>query len=220
MAAVTEPKEFGSEDRLRIFYAGVVSIEKGVGDCVDACALLSGRGVLIHLTVAGSGDVETLRQRAASAGVESQVRFLGPVASEGVRAMMRDHDVVVVPSRYEFAEGLPNTIYEALASRTPLVASDHPAFADRLSVDRGSLQFRAADPDSLAEQFVRLAADRELYRSVSEASASVLASLYVGTEWTELVREFLDDPEDLSGWVKTRSLVAVESRTSKSVPPQ
>jgi len=81
------------------------------------------------------------------------------------------------------------------------MASDHPAFADRLAADRGSLQFRAADPRSLADQIERLARDHELYRNVSEMSAKVLDNLYVGTEWTELVCRLLGDPENSNGWV-------------------
>src|SRR3546814_4454683 len=46
------------------------------------------------------------------------------VVLEGVRpnrevfAMMRDADIVVVPSRHDYPEGMPLTIYEALASRS------------------------------------------------------------------------------------------------------
>ena len=39
---------------------------------------------------------------------------------------MSAHDIVIVPSRHDYPEGLPMTIYEALAMRTPLVVSDHP----------------------------------------------------------------------------------------------
>jgi glycosyltransferase involved in cell wall biosynthesis len=195
-----------------VLYAGSISASKGVSDCIDACAVLNARHCEVSLTVAGSGDLEAARQWAKTAGVESKTRFMGSVASETVQSLMRESDVVVVPSRHDFAEGLPNTIYEALASRTPLVASDHPAFADRLAAGRGSLQFRAADPRSLAEQIERLAQDRDLYRQLSETSAVVLDSLYVGIEWTELVRRFLDDPGNSTRWVEPLSLRSVEAR--------
>lgn len=208
-------KESRSAGPLRIFFAGVVSESKGVGDCIDACALLSDRGVSASLTVAGPGDVPAAQDRAARAGVAARVRFLGPVASDEVRAMMRDHDVVVVPSRHDFAEGIPNTIYEALASRTPLVASDHPSWAGRLAAGDGSLQFRAADASSLSEQLQRLVEDQELYRQLSNGSEALLDSLYVGIEWTDLVRRFLNDPENGTGWVEPISLRSVESRIDR-----
>jgi len=44
---------------------------------------------------------------------------------------MRSADAIVIPSRHEYPEGLPLTIYEALAARTPIVASDHQCFSAR-----------------------------------------------------------------------------------------
>jgi glycosyltransferase involved in cell wall biosynthesis len=44
---------------------------------------------------------------------------LGVIAAEPVLDEMRNSDAVVVPSRHDYSEGLPNTIFEALASRSP-----------------------------------------------------------------------------------------------------
>ena len=113
---------------------------------------------------------------------------------------MRSSDIVVVPSRHEYAEGLPNVVYEALASRTPLVCSDHPAFAPRVPHRISAMHFAAGDADSLADAIAELLSTPDLYKALSERSASTLDSLYVGIERLQLIEMFVSDPRLDSNW--------------------
>jgi len=216
--AENEAKKRTDRSTLQLLYAGMVTVDKGVPDAIASCRLCRDRGLDISLTVVGDGSIEEMRKVAKGQGVESHVRFLGRVSTDQARSMMRSHDVVLVTSRHRYAEGIPNTIYEALASRTPLIASDHPAFADRLQPGVGTLQFRAGDATSLADQIERLLGDERLYSRLSESSATVLDGLYVGLEWSELVGRFLADPTDRTGWVAPISLRAVTSRSIQPTP--
>ncbi len=114
---------------------------------------------------------------------------------------MRAADLVLVPSRHDYPEGLPNTLIEALAARTPVLISDHPAFANRLQRDRDCLVFRAGDPEDLAGQIARLMLDGGLQVSLSERAPAALASLSFGWDWFNLIAQYADDPVDASGWV-------------------
>ena len=117
-----------SRGRIRIFYAGRVQETKGIGDCIRAIGVACRRGLAAQLTVAGTGDLERYRALAEELGLGDAVHFSGRIAHRDVVRLMHEHDVVVVPSQHAYPEGLPMTIYEAYASRTPLVASDHPMF--------------------------------------------------------------------------------------------
>lgn len=192
--------------RLQAFFAGMLSEAKGIGDCLEATARLRDRGIRLAFEFAGPGPQEIWQTRAAALGVADRVRFAGRIAHAEVRQRMRASDLVVVPSRHDYAEGLPNTIYEALASRSPLVMSDHPAFAGRLREGQDCLVFRAAGPASLADRIADLAADPGLYTRLSQNAAAAHDTLYVGLEWTRLVRAFLDDPRNETGWVAAHSL--------------
>jgi glycosyltransferase involved in cell wall biosynthesis len=192
--------------RLQAFFAGMLSEAKGIGDCLEATARLRDRGIWLTFEFAGPGPQEVWQDRAAALGIADRIRFAGRIAHAEVRQRMRDSDLVVVPSRHDYAEGLPNTIYEALASRSPLVMSDHPAFAGRLREGQDCLVFRAADPASLADRIADLAADPGLYTRLSQNAAAAHDTLYVGLEWTRLVRAFLEDPRNATGWVAAHSL--------------
>jgi glycosyltransferase involved in cell wall biosynthesis len=194
------------------FFAGALSEAKGVGDCLEAVRRLGDRGVALRLTLAGGGDIAAWQARAAALGVADRVRFLGLIPNPEVRAAMAAHDMVIVPSRHNYPEGLPNTIYEALAARTPLILSDHPAFAGRVRDGEACLVFRAGEPDSLADRIAALAADPALHARLSAAAPAAHDALYVGVEWTALVSMFLADPADRTGWVGRHSMAALGLR--------
>jgi glycosyltransferase involved in cell wall biosynthesis len=187
----------------------MLSVEKGLGDCLEALVLLGDVGVT--LKVAGGGDIKHWRSVAESLGLAARVEFLGLIAHRQVQRLMREADIVIVPSRHDYAEGLPNTIYEALAARTPLIISDHPAFAGRLENGKDALVFKAADPHALTLCIRTLLADPILYSKISQRSALAHESLYIGLEFSELIQFFLEDPGNQKRWVERHSLTALQT---------
>lgn len=210
------PAKIGVADPARptAFFAGSLTAEKGVGDCLDAVAESNRNGFQVELTLAGAGDVEGWKARAFKLGIADQINFLGMIANQEVRKEMRKHDFVIVPSRHSYNEGLPNTIYEGLASRSVLVVSDHPAFDGRLESGEEVLVFPAENSKALANCIEQAARNSELYHKISENSARAHDRLYVGMEWPMLVEAFLEDPENRAGWVEENSLMAFKAKSS------
>ena len=202
-------RSVSKQGELQAFFAGALTKDKGVGDCLEAVKLLSDRGCMVRMSFAGGGDQEFWKRYADDLGIASHVEFLGKIPNVEVRALMRSHDFVIVPSRQEYPEGLPNTIYEGLASRSVLIISDHPAFQGRLVPNHECLVFTAADPDSLADAIERASGDEDLYAAISRNSRDAHDRLYVGLEWSRVVSEFLEDPCDHRGWVKGQSLESI-----------
>src|SRR5262249_5226819 len=110
--------------RLQLVYVGSVIEAKGVGDLLHALKKLNAEGSLPALTVIGHDPDGSMTTLADSLGLKDDVRFAGIIPNEDVPVAMREADAVVIPSRHEYPEGLPLTIYEALAARTPIIASD------------------------------------------------------------------------------------------------
>jgi glycosyltransferase involved in cell wall biosynthesis len=191
------------------FFAGAMTTDKGVQDCLEAIVHAKAQGVQLSVTFAGPGDLDFWSAEAARLGIEGQARFLGMVPNRDVKEMMHAHDMVIVPSRHNYAEGLPNTIYEALAARTPLIVSDHPAFRGRLEVGRQCLEFAAGNPAQLSSQIVNLVRSPDLYATLSANSVQALDQLYFGIEWQDLIGYFLQDPANASGWVAKHAINAV-----------
>ena len=207
------------QGRLVAFYAGVLAEGKGVGDSLQTVRLLKDRGLRVDLRLAGpsaSGESQDWQGRAASLGIADQVVLLGKVSNAEVRAEMRAADVVLVPTRHEYAEGLPNTLSEGLASRTPVVVSDHPAFASRFRSGTDVMIFPAGSVEGLADTLEGLGRDPALYARLSQNAAIAAERLFFGMEWCDLVRLFIADPHNKTDWVRDHSLETLLRRTGHS----
>jgi glycosyltransferase involved in cell wall biosynthesis len=176
-----------------IFFVGLLIESKGVGDVIRAVRRLADDGIRVTLDCAGRGDVARFEALARELDVAAQVTFLGMLPHSEVVPAMKRADLVVIPSRHDYPEGFPMTVYEALSSRTPIIASDHPMYAPHLSRTAAAAIFPAADCVAIAEAVKSLMADPAAYASLSAASADSWDQLQLPVTWGELLTEWLRD---------------------------
>ena len=116
-----------SPEDLVLFTAGRFVRKKGFEYLIDAVAALAPGWPGLRLVIGGGGDLEAeLRARAVDRGIGARVSFPGVLAQDEVAAHLAGADIAVVPSVRDEAgnvDGLPNTVMEALASGTALVAT-------------------------------------------------------------------------------------------------
>jgi glycogen(starch) synthase len=109
-------------DRLRrwLFVGGLIE-RKGVDVLVEAFALCRAEDPSLTLTLVGSGErAAALRARTAELGIADAVTFTGAVTPERAVALMREHDLLVHPSRME-TFGV--TVVEAIAAGMPVLVT-------------------------------------------------------------------------------------------------
>jgi glycosyltransferase involved in cell wall biosynthesis len=134
------------------------------------------------LVIAGDGPFRAELERVAEdAGVADRVVLAG--LRPDARALMGAADVVVLPSRWE---GLPLTALEALASGTPLVATDVRGVRE-LVVDGQNALLVPEEPEALAVALRRVLDDPELAARLAEGGRQVDGA---GSD-TKLVEGFL-----------------------------
>lgn len=98
-----------------------LNAQKGLPLLIEAAVLLRQRGRDFTIDIAGDGELrDLLTRRIAEAGLDAHVRLIGPLDGAGVRRLLQEARVFVLPS---FAEGLPVVIMEALALERPVIAS-------------------------------------------------------------------------------------------------
>jgi glycosyltransferase involved in cell wall biosynthesis len=200
-------KTLRADPILRLIYVGQVIESKGVGDLIDAISVLkkSERGPRWRASIVGGHD-EALERRVKDKGLDGEIEFVGRVSHDQVVQLMSEHDAVIVPSRPEYPEGLPMTIYEGLCSRTPVVASDHPMFRLKLKHRDTALVFRAGDPASLAECLQELGTDGPLYARLSSAADRAAADFFCPLKFDELITRWLDNRDEDRRILSTFSL--------------
>jgi glycosyltransferase involved in cell wall biosynthesis len=108
------------------------------------------------LTVIGEGERHDILQRMAS-DLRKNVSWLGRQDHANVLQAMTEHDLFILPSRYE---GMPKVVIEAMASGIPVLVSDAPGNRD--VVRHGENGFLCGlSASSLAGSILAIKANRE-----------------------------------------------------------
>lgn len=166
---VTLGEERAPEQRDHVVYVGRLVPEKGVDVLIRASAA-SG----VPVVIAGDGrDEATLRTLADE--LSAPVTFLGSVAPEEVRDIMRAAAALIVPSVWH--EVSPLVVYEAIAEDVPVIGTRVGGIVEQIGEDRGLL-VEPHDETGLADALRVLVADQELGRRLS-ANAREYASQYL-----------------------------------------
>lgn len=118
----------------------------------DWTAVVSGRVTAEHATFA-----EDLHRRIAAAGLTDRIVFIGEVPD--IKVWYRRLSLYVAPSRNE---GFGLTPLEAMASETPVVASDAGAYAELVVPGKTGAVVPAGDGKALAEAIRPYLADPAL----------------------------------------------------------
>jgi glycosyltransferase involved in cell wall biosynthesis len=107
-----------AEHTIRLIYLGRIDEQqKGVFWLPHIMRRLS--GLPVELSVAGNGpDLEKLERRCRN--LADRVHFLGKIPADQVAGVLSDHDLLLLPSRYE---GLGLSLIEAMASGCVPIAS-------------------------------------------------------------------------------------------------
>lgn len=118
----------------------------------DWTAVITGRVTTEHRAFA-----DDLEQRVAGSGLSDRIVFLGEVPD--IKVWYRRISLYVAPSRNE---GFGLTPLEAMASHTPVVASDAGAYADLIVQDATGFVVPAGDGEGLRSAIERYLADPAL----------------------------------------------------------
>jgi phosphatidyl-myo-inositol dimannoside synthase len=141
--------------------AGRLVRKKGFEYLIDALPMM--RSSETRLVIAGEGDLaEELQSRARDAGVAARVRFLGNLPQDAVGRWFAAADVAAVPSVRDDSgnvDGLPNTVLEALASGTPVVATAAGGIGSVIENGRTGALVAERDAGALAAAVDALLAD-------------------------------------------------------------
>jgi glycosyltransferase involved in cell wall biosynthesis len=156
---------------LRIGYIGTFFEHKGVDLLIDAFqnlpenseATLTLYGDLQQFPEYGQRLVSQASQPSANS---KKIKFAGTFPNAMLGEIMTELDVLVVPSRWY--ENTPLVIQSALATKTPVIATDLGGMSELVKHEFNGLLFRLNDAQSLRQQLLRLTSDRSLLRALRD----------------------------------------------------
>jgi glycosyltransferase involved in cell wall biosynthesis len=205
VAGIASARPARPPKRLRLLYLGRVEDQaKGVLWLPQICRDLP---LSVTLTVAGDGpDLARLKSRCA--GLGPRVQFRGAVAPGSVGKLLAEHDVLVMPSRFE---GFPVTLVEAMAAGCVPVASHLQGVTDMaIEHEVNGFLFPVGDTKAAARAILRLAEDEAVLAEMSARASRKARDRFGVAVMAARYRDLIDGlrysqpavapPLGLAGW--------------------
>lgn len=179
---VPEPALLPMQQPFRILAVARFVKTKGLDVLLKACRLLHREGVDFRLTLAGSGQLDrALRMQAQELGIGDKVNFPGFVLHNQVPDLIRQHDILVMPSKVRPCgdrDGLPTVIMEALLTRVPVVATDVGGIRELIHDGETGLLIQQRNPRVMANAIRQLAGNRDLAIAMAERGKQLVMDYY------------------------------------------
>jgi glycosyltransferase involved in cell wall biosynthesis len=184
----------GGRGKFRILYVGRLVDWKRVDLLVDACARLIGN-VEFELDLVGDGPLRgSLMEQARRLLLMNHIRFRGRLAQSAAAELLRDADVMVLPSMRECGGAV---VLEAMASGVPVIATDWGGPADYITEETGTLIAPATPAvfvSELSKALLWMARHPSERAKMGEAARQRVSALY---DWRVKTRMLLNIYEDL-----------------------
>jgi phosphatidylinositol alpha-mannosyltransferase len=168
-----------------VFLGRIDEPRKGLDLLLEALPTIAARVPDVQLLVAGPGDVEEVRE-AMDPRVADRVHLLGLVSEADKPRVYASGDVYVAPNTHGESFGI--VLIEAMATGTPVVASDLPAFRRVLDDGEAGVLFPVGDTAALAASVAALLLDDERRRHLSVAASRVVQAY----DWHHVARQVVE----------------------------
>lgn len=132
-----------------ILFLGWFNRGKGVYDLVDAASILAEKQLDFKLDFYGTKEIDQLTAYVASKNLEECVTVHGWADDETKLGALYRSAALVLPSH---TEGIPNVVLEAMATRTPIIATRVGGLAEILRDGDNAIVIEPKNPQDIAEK--------------------------------------------------------------------
>ncbi len=186
--------------RSRVIFTGRLHPQKNLDVLLDIWPDLTARTGASLVLIGDGSERPRLEQKARALGVARHVAFLGPQADPA--EWLRGADVFVLPS---VAEGMSNSLLEAMATGLPCLASAIGGNTDLIEPERDGLLIPPDDRDGWRAALLRVLEDPDQAQRLGAAARRRVETEFalpvVVDRYLSLYRRLLDGtvPEGLVG---------------------
>ena len=180
------------EQPLRLLFLSNLIQSKGYFDVLEAVTILR-KTTAMRLEVVFAGhflsspddpvpmspqQAETrFHEYAVMNGIESVVRYMGPVSGEVKRVLLQTSDFFLLPTRY-FTEGQPVSIIEAMAYGCIVFSTDYRAIPDMVIDGVTGIMVEPGRPNQIAAAIRQTVAHPDCYETMSQAAVDRYRQLF------------------------------------------
>lgn len=182
--------QFTTNGPVRFHFFGRVSTKTKGLDMLLAATADVARDHPLEVVIQGPGteDLKELTRLACALGIEDKVRFEPPVSSPNPILIMAEHDVSILPSRYE---GFPTALVEALMAARPIVTTRVGSLAPLLEAE-GLAIVVDTSREAIATGMRQVIQDRDEWSTVGARGREWALS---HLQWNDITATLLSDLE-------------------------
>lgn len=158
-----------------LLYLGWYIRAKGVYELVDAIGKLKDRRISVHLNFYGTKEVAQLAEYVRSKQLTSEITVNGWIGGDDKLKALYGSTMLILPSH---SEGIPNVILEAMATRTPIVATFVGGMKEILRDGENAVTVAVNNPLDLSEKIQLLLQDSVLRTRLAENAYQEAAEKY------------------------------------------
>ncbi len=151
--------------RPRVVFTGRLHPQRNLDVLLDAWPAVASKAGASLVLVGDGEERGRLAEKARGLGILDRVHFAGKVVDPA--EYLRAADAFALPS---VAEGMSNSLLEAMATALPCLASDIGGNTDLLDRGRIGLLLPADDPRAWSESLTRVLADPDLARDLGRSA--------------------------------------------------
>lgn len=159
-------------NQVTFLYLGVLIPRKGVMDLLKAVRMIVEEGVQtkFRIVIAGTGsEEEKLKKYVSENMIDNCVEFAGWVSGEKKDELIRNSNVLVLPS---YNEGLPMAVLEAMSFGLPIICTNVGDIEDAVIDGENGFLIRPGDIYNLADR-IKALCDEARWRRMSQKSRSI-----------------------------------------------
>ena len=173
-------------DYLRIIYISNFIKSKGYYLILKTCKLLASQKINFKCEMYGKflniSDEEKnlgidqlkneVKEFISSNKLDDKVTFSENLDSEKKYEKLKDANVFIFPSTYP-GEGLPLSLIEALASKLPIISTNHGAIKDIVKHNYNGFILKTLNETEIANYLLQFTKNKELFKIMSENSLKI-----------------------------------------------
>ena len=150
------------------------NVRKGLPDLLGIVSRLVAEVPEAKVRIAGPSSGDTWKEYLSPNSAE-RVEFVGSLSQEEIRGLYRTAAVFVLPSH---AEGMPNTILEAMAHGLPIVATTVGSIPEVVEHEVGGYLLPPGDQEQLLTALIKVLKDPQAALKMGEHNRSVVREHY------------------------------------------
>ena len=153
-------------DGKSVLFVGRFTYRKGIHILLEAFQKVKREVENAHLTLVGNGYFSSiLNLLIKTLNLGKNVSIVGQVKKEKLIEIYQNSHVFVLPSLYGESFGI--VLLEAMASKTPVIASDDGGIKEIIKDKKTGLIVKKGDVEELSEKIVELLLDQNLSKKIS-----------------------------------------------------